>query len=145
MNQEHYLEKYEKIPPDYEQAIFDGISKDAFDKKELPPIDRFGLFVKNKKGQVVGGLTGVTMYGSLYVDMLWVDPSLRGLGWGSKLMQEAEHIGKQYGATFATVNTMDFEALPFYQKLGYFIEFKREGYDKNSSLFLLRKPLDTHY
>lgn len=33
-------------------------------------------------------------------------------------MQEAEKIGKEKEARFVTVNTMDWEVLPFYQKLG---------------------------
>jgi ribosomal protein S18 acetylase RimI-like enzyme len=75
------------------------------------------------------------------VDSLWVDKTLRNQGWGTKLMQEAEKIGKEKGARFVTVNTMDWEALPFYQKLRYAIEFTREGYDKNSTMFMLRKVL----
>ena len=33
------------------------------------------------------------------------------------------------------------EALPFYKQLEYSIEFTREGYDKNSKMFMLRKDL----
>ncbi len=56
-------------------------------------------------------------------------------------MKEAEKIGHQHGVRFATVNTMDWEALPFYEKLGYSVEFTREGYDKESKMFMLRKHL----
>lgn len=75
------------------------------------------------------------------MDSLWVDKTLRHQGWGTKLMHEAEKIGRERGARFATVNTMDWEALPFYQKGIYSIEFTREGYDKNSKMFMLRKVL----
>ena len=34
---------------------------------------------------------------------------------------------------------MDFEAKPFYEKLGYKVEFERKGYDKNTSFYFLRK------
>jgi len=56
-------------------------------------------------------------------------------------MHEAEKIGREQGALFVTLNTMDWEALPFYQKLGYSIEFTREGYEKESKMFMLRKNL----
>lgn len=97
--------------------------------------------IKDQKQNVLGGISGTTFYGSLYVDSLWIDFSLRHQGWGTKLMKESEKIGKERGAKFATVNTMDWEALPFYQKLGYSIEFIREGYDNNSKMFMLRKAL----
>lgn len=59
------------------------------------------------------------MYSSLYIDSLWVDKSLRRQGWGTKLMHEAEKMGRERDANFVTLNTMDWEGLHFYQKLGY--------------------------
>jgi ribosomal protein S18 acetylase RimI-like enzyme len=56
-------------------------------------------------------------------------------------MYEAEKIGRKHGALFVTLSTMDWEALPFYQKLGYSIEFTRTGYEKDSKMFMLRKNL----
>lgn len=56
-------------------------------------------------------------------------------------MKEAEKIGRECGASFVTLNTMDWEGLVFYQKLGYSIEFMREGYDKGSKMYMLRKAL----
>ena len=80
-------------------------------------------------------------YGCLYVDMLWLKEELRHQGLGKKLMMEAEKIGRECQCSFATVNTMDWEALTFYQKLGYDIEFIREGYVKESKMYMLRKKL----
>lgn len=97
--------------------------------------------VINKKQAILGGVSGVTFYGSLYVDSLWIDKTMRHQGWGIKLMHEAEKIGIERGAKFVTLNTMDWEGLPFYQKLGYAIEFVREGYNENSKMFMLRKTL----
>lgn len=85
------------------------------------------------------GVSGTRFYGSIYVDSLWIAPALRHQGWETKLMKEAEKIGKERGARFVTVKTMDGEALPFYKKFGYSIEFNREGYDKNSKMLILRK------
>jgi ribosomal protein S18 acetylase RimI-like enzyme len=39
------------------------------------------------------------------------------------------------------VNTMDWEAKPFYESLGYTVEFERKGYDLNSIAYFLRKNL----
>lgn len=56
-------------------------------------------------------------------------------------MLKAEAVGKARLCTFATVHTMDWEALPFYLKLGYSVEFTRTGYQHYSKMFLLRKAL----
>lgn len=133
----YHLEHYDTIP--HEDVLFREISAEAFRAKQLGPILPFSVFIKDPKQTVLGGISGATLYGALYIDSLWVATSLRHQKWGTRLMQEAETIGKKRGARFATVNTMDWEALPFYQKLGYSIEFVREGYDKNSKMFMLRK------
>lgn len=135
----YHLEHYDTIP--HEEVLFHGISEEAFQAKGLSPIRPFSIFIKDQNQNVLGGVSGASFYGSLYVDSLWISPTLRHQGWGTKLMQEAEKIGKERGARFVTLSTMDWEALLFYQKLGYSIEFVREGYDKNSKKFMLRKNL----
>lgn len=140
-NEPFRLEHYTSIPKEYEEVLYHGISKRAFQAKGLSSIRPFSIFIKDQKEQVLGGASGTLFYGSLYVDSLWVDETLRNQGWGKKLMYEAEKIGREHGALFVTLNTMDWEALPFYQKLGYSIEFTREGYEKGSKMFMLRKNL----
>lgn len=139
MKKSYHLESYNTIPKEYEDILYDKISDNAFQTKGLSPMRPFSIFIKDDQDRVLGGISGTLFYGSLYIDSLWVDKSLRSQGWGTKLMQEAETVGREQGALFATLNTMDWEALSFYQKLGYSIEFIREGYEKDSKMFLLRK------
>ena len=54
-------------------------------------------------------------------------------------MQAVEKLGKEKGCLFSTVNTMDWEALDFYKKLGYQVEFERRGYVNNSIFYFLLK------
>ncbi|HEV8052682.1 MAG TPA: GNAT family N-acetyltransferase [Parachlamydiaceae bacterium] len=123
------------------QILFEGINDESVLKKKMERINSFGIFIKDAEGIVLGGLNGVTYYGCLYVDMLWVNAKWRDQGLGNKLMMDAEKIGRERQCSFATVNTMDWEALTFYQKLGYDIEFVREGYVKQSKMYMLRKKL----
>lgn len=66
---------------------------------------------------------------------------MRGKGLGSQLMESAEKLARENECHFVAMNTMDFEAPGFYQKPGYIIEFQREGFSKNSSMYFLRKNL----
>ncbi len=136
-----HLERNEHVTPGDETTLFDGINNEAVQARGMQPISTFGVLIKDHKQQLLGGAKAVVYYGCLYVDMLWVDAAIRRQGWGARLMQEAEKIGRECGCTFATVNTMDWEALPFYQKLGYEIEFIREGYVKAAKMFYLRKKM----
>jgi ribosomal protein S18 acetylase RimI-like enzyme len=137
----YHLEHHDTTPKEYEEVLYRGISEEALHAKGLPPIRPFSIFIKDQKGNILGGASGTLFYGSLYVDSLWIDKTLRRQGWGTKLMREAENIGRKHRASFVTLNTMDWEPLPFYQKLGYSIEFTREGYEKDSKMFILRKNL----
>lgn len=141
MSKNYHFEHQEEPTPAEAQVLFDGICDEAALKKHMERIRPFSVFIKDSRGAVFGGASGVTYYGSLYVDMLWLKEELRGHGLGKKIMMEAERIGKERNCTFATVNTMDWEGLSFYQKIGYYIEFVREGYQKNSTMYFLRKEL----
>lgn len=140
--QESYHFDYQESPSSNDEAVlFNGINEEAFEAVRLPGAKTFAIFIKNSSGQIVGGAKGVSYYGCLYVDMLWVHKELRQLGYGTLLMQKSEQIGKERNCSFAAVNTMNWEALPFYEKLGYEVEFVREGYDKSSTMHFLRKNL----
>lgn len=123
------------------QILGDGIIAYAKLKKGQPPIEFFTFFVRDENNVIKGGCNGSLYYGCFYIDQLWLDESLRNKGFGTQLMQRAEQYAREKKCLFATVNTMDWEALGFYQKLGYTIEFKREGYLNDSIFYFLRKNL----
>ncbi|MCZ4738781.1 GNAT family N-acetyltransferase, partial [Legionella pneumophila] len=102
-------------------------------------LDFFACFIRDADNSIVGGCSGGTLYGGLHVDNLWVSESIRHQGWGTKLMQAALRYGNEKGCAFATVNTMDWEAIGFYKKLGFELEFERHGFQKNSIFYFLRK------
>lgn len=138
----HYTITYEPNPnPKDTKIIWQGISEHAKNVKGLPPGKPFAFFIKDETNQIKGGCSGYIYYGCLYVDLLWVDKALRANQYGTKLMMQAELLAIEKGCHFIAVNTMDFEALGFYKKLGYIIEFERHGFDKKSIMYFLRKNI----
>lgn len=121
------------------QVLGDGLNAYAKLKKNQPSMDFFSFWVSDDQNKIWGGCTGVLYYGCLYIDLLWLDETLRHQRWGTELMHFAEEWGKEKKAVFATVNTMDWEGLGFYQKLGYDIEHQRTGYLNDSTMYFLRK------
>ncbi len=120
-------------------ALGKGIMHYAKLKKGQSPIEFFSFFIRDEQEKILGGCNGNTLYGALYIDQIYVTESLRNQDYGSKLIHAAEQFGKEKGCTFATVNTMDWEALGFYKKLGYTIEFERHGFSHDSVFYFLRK------
>jgi len=130
-----------KPNPDDVQWLCDGIMGNAQYIKGHNPVEFFGFFLRDDQGSLHGGLNGDILYGGMYISQLFIEDSLRSQGYGSQLMQKAEALAKEKNCNFVSVNTMDFEALEFYKKHGFYIEFSRNGYDKNSVFYFLRKNL----
>jgi ribosomal protein S18 acetylase RimI-like enzyme len=137
-----YQITYEKKPTSEDtQILNDGIMEQAKQKKGMKQLDFFAFFIRDENEKIVGGCGGDNMYGGLYVGQLWVTQSLRSQGYGTQLMQKAEDLAKESKCNFIAVNTFDWEALDFYKKLGFYVEFERKGFDKNSVFYFLRKDL----
>ena len=142
MNNQSLIIISEKNPSqDDLNVLSEGICAEAYNKRGLTKIEHFCFFAKDKDLQIKGGIEGVIYYGCMYIDELWIDENYRDKGYATKLMLEAEALARLQDCGFITLNTMYFEAKPFYEKLGYQVEFKREGYAKASVLYSLRKNL----
>lgn len=125
----------------FTKKLTDGLAEHAKQQKNLAPGEYFAFYLNDENRNITGGCSGSIFYGCLYIDLLWIAESVRSLGYGTKIMKAAEDLGREKGCLFSTVNTMSFEALGFYQKLGYHVEFERSGYLKNSTFYFLRKDL----
>lgn len=99
-------------------------------------------FSIQEEGELVAGCNGYYLFGVLYTDQLWVAESHRKQGLGRKLMEAVHAMGRKKGYKLATVHTMDFQgAIPFYQKIGYTIDFTRPGYTQGAHFLALSKKL----
>ena len=137
-----YQISYETNPKSEDiQILNDGIMEQAKQKKGMKQLDFFTFFIRDENEKIIGGCGGDNMYGGLFVDQLWVTEKFRGKGYGTQLMQKAEALAKESKCNFIAVNTFDWEALDFYKKLGFYVEFERKGFDKNSVFYFLRKDL----
>lgn len=53
------------------------------------------------------------------VDLLWVDETFRQHGLGRKLILKLEELCRVKGCSYIQLDTFDFQARPFYEKLGF--------------------------
>jgi GNAT superfamily N-acetyltransferase len=90
-------------------------------------------------GKVIGGLIGYTHWNWLFVKQLWVDQDFRGQGIGRHLMFSAEREASKRGCSHAHCDTFDFQALPFYQLLGYSVFGSLEDYPAGHTRYFLQK------
>lgn len=132
----------DELTPAHKKIIIEGLNSNAYLKKELGKNNgSFSFSIENDSGEFEAGISGFHYYGCFYIDLLFVKESARGKGYGSKLMQKVENLARERGCLFMAVNTMDFEGKPFYEKHGYKVEFIREGFEKGSVMYYMRKTI----
>ncbi|MFK4581076.1 GNAT family N-acetyltransferase [Bradyrhizobium ottawaense] len=69
--------------------------------------------------EIIGGLWGATNFSFMHVGLLFVPDSLRGIGFGRRIMLQAEQEAIARGCRGAWLDTYSFQARTFYERLGY--------------------------
>lgn len=95
---------------------------DEFNVRETGIDDRRPLAVLVKDpvtGQVLGGMSGHTSLGLLFVESFHIPGTLRGSGIGTAVLQAAEDEGRRRGCRNAVLYTLSFQAPGFYEKEGW--------------------------
>jgi GNAT superfamily N-acetyltransferase len=77
------------------------------------------VFLRDEAGALVGGLLGDTYWGWLSISIVWIDERFRGQGYGERMLAAAEDEALRRGCVHAQLDTLSFQARPFYEKLGY--------------------------
>lgn len=97
--------------------------------------------IRDAHGAIVGGLWGATAYGWLYTQLLVVPEQSRGRGLGRRLMSLAEEEAMRRGCHAAWLDTFEFQARAFYERIGYSSFATLPDFPKGSSRYFMRKEL----
>lgn len=135
------LELDEQPKPDDFRAILDGVR--AFNRVQTSnePPRQVAYFLRDENGQIVGGVQGSLWGRSMHIDALWVDDTQRGQGLGTKLMKAIEAYAVSHGHPLVYLETTSFQALPFYQGLGYQVFAELPEISPGEKLFFLMKEV----
>jgi GNAT superfamily N-acetyltransferase len=99
------------------------------------------VVLRNAHDQVAGGLWGSTSYGWLYIQLLVVPEAARGLGLGTRLMAMAETEALARGCGDVWLDTFQFQARAFYERLGYNCFGELPHYPNGCTRSFMRKAL----
>jgi ribosomal protein S18 acetylase RimI-like enzyme len=106
------------------------------------PFRQFALLLREPRGEeIVGGLYAYVMYDWVSVEMLIVPETHRGSGVGTELMRRVEAYGQDTRCVGVWLNTFSFQALGFYQKLGYEVFGSLDDHPRGGHRYFLRKRL----
>ena len=131
----------EEDVPQEREAILNALCEFNLQNAPDPDFRLLGLLLKDEQGVTIGGLWGRSAYEWLFVELLFVPEHLRASGMGTQLMRQAEEIARQRGCTGVWLDTFAFQALGFYQKLGYTIFGELKDHPRGISQYWLQKRL----
>ncbi len=100
---------------------------------------RVCFVLHNPEKQVVGGVIGLVYWDWFYLDLIWIQESFRGLGYGSKLLALAEEEARKRGANHVHLDTFSFQAPDFYKKHGYRVFGELKNFPTGHQRFYLTK------
>src|SRR5688500_7955756 len=125
--------------PRDERVVLDGLL--AFNVAVIgdPGYRPVATFLRDGEGRVLGGLLRHLRGRWLYVAKLWLPEQLRGQGHGARLLAAAEASAWRHDCLRPHVDTLGYQALPFYRKHGYELFGTLDGYPPGYRQYYLRK------
>jgi GNAT superfamily N-acetyltransferase len=108
------------LEPNVDKVVGDGLN--AFNDAIVGYADRMPLHVivrDPESGKVVGGISGKTSLGLMFIDLVYLPEALRGQDLGTRMMALAEGEARRRSCPAGVLYTINFQAPGFYQRLGW--------------------------
>lgn len=106
-----------------------------------PERQHFNVVLRDSESHVRGGILASINYDVLVLEDVFIQENCRAGGHGARMMALAEEEGLRRGARLAVVSTFNWQARPFYEKLGYAV-YAQLPYDRGVyTLYSLKKIL----
>lgn len=102
---------------------------------------KFAVFARDENGNVVGGVRATAFWNYCIIELLWLSSEARGKRAGTRLMEAAENHARDVGFEYVRTETLDFQAKPFYERLGYRVFGELSDYPKGHTTYCLVKEL----
>jgi GNAT superfamily N-acetyltransferase len=136
--------RQQALSEDLKKKIDEGFSRHAIQMTGHDEKFDAVAFVAMEGEFFAGAMVGQRFWKALHVKYVYIDEKYRGKGLGTRLMQRILAYGLEQKCPFAFVETMSFQALEFYQKMGFELDFTRPGYAHGTSFHYLSKKLISH-
>jgi GNAT superfamily N-acetyltransferase len=109
-----------KRADDVRAAVETLLEQFMTDRVGAPQREPFALaIVDERSSETLGGLWAMSLWGSFYVNVVFVPEAMRGRGLGTELLRRAEEEARARACWHMWLDTYDFEARPFYERLGF--------------------------
>jgi len=137
------IEFIDKPSREDQKIIFKIVYKDGLLHDIKAGYHDYSFFIKDKDDKIVGGIVcqHVEALSELCIQLLGVNPSIKGKGFGKELMKRTEKLAKELKCDFIVVATLEYQIRGFYEKCGFEVEFVRKNKNSKLNRYYLRKDL----
>lgn len=130
----------------YEKFVYDNLKANNREKcrwfgEHFPLVTEKVNFIVFDGGEPVGGAVGFVEYNWYFLDLLWLSKSCRGKNIGTDIIKTIEKFAKDKNLTGVRMETWDFQARGFYEKLGYSVYGKIDDCPPGATNYYLLKRL----
>lgn len=100
----------------YNRNKCEWIRKNTEEKPSKINYHNFGVYDCEK---LIGGAIGIIQFGWYFLEELWIDENYRGKDIGTELIKNIEKCAINNNAIGVRMETWNFQAKGFYEKMGY--------------------------
>ena len=112
--------KLENIESEKTQELANLIRTYNRFNREPSKSEPLNIYAEDEMGNLMAGMVAETFGNWLEIEYLYVRDDLRGQGFGSKILEMAEKESKTRGCKYSFVNTFNFQAPNFYEKISIY-------------------------
>ncbi|WP_293931168.1 N-acetyltransferase [Iodobacter sp.] len=113
-------------------------NEERWEVKKKQPL---AIIIKGEGGELLAGASARTFGQWLLIENIWVDETLRGQDLGSKILAQLESAAIARGCMISLLDTLNFQAKPFYEKFGYQVGWVQEAYPQTGCKYFMTKTL----
>jgi ribosomal protein S18 acetylase RimI-like enzyme len=101
----------------------------------------FTIYINDSNHQLIAGVTGFYYHKYARIDYAWVHEAYRKQGLGKQLFARLERFLSEKHCQFIQLDTFDFQAKPFYEKLGFHCVGTISKWVGDHDCYFMRKEL----
>ena len=102
----------------------------------------FAAYVRDEGQNIVGGGLGTIIWNWVYISHVWIAEEHRGKGYGKQIISMIEEESGKLNCKFSYLATFDFQAVVFYEKLGYQIFGKLDDFPEGHQIIFMKKNFE---
>ena len=137
MPEKPFLSVHDAVQAEDARVIDQGLDDSNAAAAPIHDVRALACFARLEGGTVVGGAIGRTWGECCELQRLWVHPTHRRAGLGTRLVRQFEEAAAARGCSIFYLDTFSFQARPFYERLGYEAKLEIRGFAPGIAKYIM--------